>query len=414
MLGPVLLALAGFALAFGILTGRSRRWPAAIPPVTRPPAAVVLAPLAGSVPHLQAFLAALHDQDYPQLRIILIIEEARETAGDPQEAARRIADLERAGLPPGTAVVRVPPATSSSQKAANLLAGLAAAGEAEVVAMVDADAMPHRSWLRDLVAPLRGGEGESGRLGGGPVVATGFRWYVPGPGLAALVRSAYSAAAMSLITDSKRAFAWGGSLAFRSCDLERLGIARAWRTALSDDMAVTRAVRGARGQVRFVPDCVVPSFGPIRWRALSEFAVRQLVMLRWGDRRLWGILVAVHALLAATQVGAVAAACGAGSLPWGMAGRAALVGLLAAPTVLGIVRARGRFAELAGRPLAHIPGWDDRRHAHIALAAIMPWLMLASLIAAAFQREVEWCGIRYRLSRQGAVEVMSGPGVTSP
>jgi hypothetical protein len=196
--------------------------------------------------------------------------------------------------------------------------------------------------------------------------------------------------------------------------MERLGIARAWRTALSDDMAVTRAVRGARGQVRFVPDCVVPSFGPIRWRALSEFAVRQLVMLRWGDRRLWGILVAVHALLAATQVGAVAAACGAGSLPWGMAGRAALVGLLAAPTVLGIVRARGRFAELAGRPLARIPGWDDRRHAHIALAAIMPWLMLASLIAAAFQREVEWCGIRYRLGRQGAVEVMSGPGVTSP
>ena len=357
------------------------------------------------MPHLDAFLAALHDQDYPQLRIILIIEEAREVAGNPQEVATRVAALERAGLPPTMAVVRAAPAKSSSQKAANLLAGLAAVGDAEVVAMVDGDALPHRMWLKDLVAPL---------FNDGAVVATGFRWYVPGTGFAALVRSAYSAAALSLIADPRRGFAWGGSLALRRRDLDGLEIPGAWRTALSDDMAVTRAVRAAGGRVHFVPQCVVPSFGAIGWRALAEFAVRQVVMLRWGDRRLWATLLGVHALLAATQVGVVLASFGAGTWPGGLVGRATAVGLLAAPTLIGVARARARFGELAGRPLARIPGWDDRRLAHIALAAVMPWLMLASLIAAAFRREVKWCGIRYRLNRRGAVEVVSGPGLASP
>jgi hypothetical protein len=176
-------------------------------------------------------------------------------------------------------------------------------------------------------------------------------------------------------------------------------------------MAVTRAVRAAGGRIRFVPECVVPSFGPIGWRALGEFAVRQVVMLRWGDRRLWATILGVHALFAATQVGAVLAAFGSEIWPGGSAARGAMVALLAAPTVLGVVRARARFGELAGRPLARIPGWDGRRRVHIALALVMPWFMLASLAAAAFRREVDWCGIRYRLSPGDDVAVVSGPGV---
>jgi cellulose synthase/poly-beta-1,6-N-acetylglucosamine synthase-like glycosyltransferase len=39
-----------------------------------------------------------------------------------------------------------------------------------VLAVIDADAVPHRWWLRDLVAPL-----SDPRVG----VATGNRWYMP-------------------------------------------------------------------------------------------------------------------------------------------------------------------------------------------------------------------------------------------
>jgi hypothetical protein len=297
-------------------------------------------------------------------------------------------------------VVRAARATSSSQKAANLIAGLGAIGDAEIVALVDADALPHPNWLRDLVRPLI----DEPRAAV-PTVTTGYHWYLPGRGLAALLRSAFLAAALGVMADPERAFASGGTLALWRSDLERLGIPGAWRTALSDDMAVTRAVRRAGGSVRFVPECVLPSFDSIGWRGLGEFTVRQLVMLRWGDRRLWAALLLYHLALAATQIGAILTACGVGHLPGGAAGRLSVLALLAAPTILGMVRARGRFQELETRPLARVPGWDRRRSAHIALAPVVTWLMLGSLIAAAWKREISWCGIRYRLAADGAVQV---------
>ncbi len=402
-----MLALVLLALLLVLLAGRSPRWPA---PPDRPLApaaplrpAAVIAPMAGPQPDLRRFVAALAAQDYPRHEVILVIESARENAVDPAEAAVQIAALERKGLPRNVRVVRARPAVASAQKAANLVAGAAAIGaEAEIVAWIDADAEPHATWLRDLVAPLH-------LTSACPVVTTGFRWYVPGVGLAGLLRSVFSAAALGLVADPRRAFAWGGSLALRRADWTALAIPRALATALSDDMAVTRAVRAAAGEVRFVPECVVPSRGEIGWRALVEFAVRQIVMLRWGSRRLWGTALTFHVALAATQLGAVAAALGAGALPGGAIGRAAAVVLLLAPSALALWRTRGRFADLARRPLARTPGWDRRRHAHVALSPLMTWAMLACLVAAGFRREVTWCGIRYRIGRRGEVVVVSGP-----
>jgi hypothetical protein len=307
-------------------------------------------------------------------------------------------------LPENVRVVRAERTSTSSQKAANLVAGLAAAGDgAEVVAFIDADAMPHQTWLRDLVTPLLA------EPGGPPRVTTGFRWYVPGASWTGLLRSAFSAAALGLVADPRRAFAWGGSLALRHADLTALAIPRALATALSDDMAITRAVRAAGGDVRFVPECVIPSGGEIGWRALAEFTVRQVVMLRWGSSFLWGTALAFHLALASTQVGAVAAALGAGAIPGGAIGRAVAVLLLALPTVLAIGHTGARFRHLAARPLAHTPGWDRRRGAHIALSPVMTWVMLASLLAAGWKREVTWCGFRYRIGRDGSVAVKSGP-----
>jgi hypothetical protein len=400
-----MLALVVLALLLVLLAGRSPRWPAppagALPAEALAPAAVI-APLAGPQPALGRFLAALAAQDYPRYEVILVIESAREGVRDPTEAAVQISALERQGLPAHVRVVRAGPAACSAQKAANLVAGAAAIGEAAaVIAWIDADAEPHPTWLRHLVAPLH--------ASAGPAVTTGFRWYVPGAGHAGLVRSVFSATALGLVADPRRAFAWGGSLALRRADWTAMAIPRALATALSDDMAVTRAVRAAGGQVRFVPDCVLASHGEIGWRALVEFAVRQVVMLRWGSRRLWGTALLFHASLAATQLGGVAALLGAGALPGGALGRAAAVLVLLAPSALALRRTADRFSELALRPLARTPGWDRRRAAHVALSLLMTWAMLACLVAAGCRREVTWCGIRYRIGRRGAVAVVGGP-----
>jgi hypothetical protein len=238
------------------------------------------------------------------------------------------------------------------------------------------------------------------------LAATGFRWYVPGPG-PSLARSIFSAAALGMMIDPRRTIAWGGSLAMRRRDLEALAIPVAWSRALSDDMAVTRAVRRAGGDLRFVPECVLPSFGRPTWHELGEFAVRQLVMLRWGSLRLWSEVLAFHLALSATQLGALLLALGVAEVPgprivdW--------VGflLLLAPSAIAFTYARSRFVALRTRPLGRVPGWDRYRDAHVALAPFLAWFVAGAALVAGFRREVTWCGVRYRFRSAGhPVKVM--------
>jgi len=381
---------------------------ASYPPGTWPPA-TILAPMAGRVPELDALLAALQAQDYPEFEVILIIESAREQQSDAEEVAVRIAARERAGLPARMRVVRAGPAVSSSQKCKNLTDGWAVASpETAVVAMIDADAIPHRTWLRDLVRPLLGASPMRNRRRV-PVVSTGFRWYVPGKTLPSLVRSAFSATALSVVSDPTRAFAWGGSLAMTRRDFTELGIAIVWASALSDDLAVTRTVRAASGDVIFVPDCIVPSFGDPSWRELREFATRQLTMLRWGNPRLWAEILAYHGALVATQLAALALAFGLGYVPGGEAGRWAALLALAAPSLAAMGRTAMRLRGLRHRPLARVAGWDRGRHLHVALSPLVAWIVLGAALAAGPRRAVTWAGIRYRMRANGVVEVAAGP-----
>jgi hypothetical protein len=421
MLALVLLAL--LLLLLGVRRPPVPVHPASAPsprPRSRPPfsaaerwpPAAVLLPVAGEVPELDAVLQALWAQDYPEFEVVIISESDRERAGDPGEVAVRLAAREHAGLPPAMRIVRAERAVASSQKCANLVAGLAAASSrAEVVALLDADALPHRSWLRDLVRPLIDRRGVAGTEPGKPAVTTGFRWYLPGKTGAGLVRSAFSAAALAVVADPGRAFAWGGSLAMTRRDLQALAIPAAWSTALSDDLAVTRAVRAAGGEVHFVPECVLPSFGDPSWSGFSKFAIRQLTMLRQGSPRLWGEILAFHAALAVTQLGALAAALGWGSVPGGSAGRAIAFLLLAAPTLLAMGRTASRFGALRSRPLGRVAGWDRFRHLHVALSPLVTWIVLWAALIAGLRREVTWCGIRYRFRSGGVVEVAGGPAV---
>lgn len=413
MLGCVALAL--LLLVLGWRRPRKLRAPAAAPSASPPPSnpiwppAVILAPMAGRVPELDALLAALKAQDYPDFEVVLVIESAREARAEADEAAVRLAARERAGLPPGMRVVRAEPAVRSSQKCQNLIAGWAAASpRAEVVAMIDADAIPHRTWLRDLIRPLLpGSQFRQGRRV--PAVSTGFRWYVPGKNLPSLLRSAFSAAALAVVTDPARAFAWGGSLAMTRRDFTELGIAITWESALSDDLAVTRAVRTASGPVHFVPECIVPSFGDPSWRELCAFATRQLTMLRWGSPKLWGEILAFHVALVTTQLAALALALGAGHVPGGEAGRWAALLVLAAPSLAAMGRTAVRLRGLRQRPLARVAGWDRGRHLHVALSPFIAWIVLGAALSAGLRREVTWCGIRYRLRSNGLVEVAAGP-----
>ena len=56
--------------------------------------------------------------------------------------------------------------------------------------------------------------------------------------------------------------AWGGSTAIRKNVFEKLHIKEEWKTAISDDLVLTAAVKKAEYTIYFEPKCIMESPPP--------------------------------------------------------------------------------------------------------------------------------------------------------
>ena len=350
------------------------------------PRAAVVVPCRGLDENLGDNLAALFRQDYPDYEIIFVADSAADPAlGVAGDAAARLTP-ERPAVRRVRAVV-AGRASGRGQKVHNLIAAVRAADpSSEVFAFVDTDARPHARWLRSLVAPLA-----DERTG----AATGYRWYVPAGGrLASHLRSVWNASVASALGgDARRNFCWGGSTAIRRATFEQLNVLDVWRGALSDDFALTRAVRRGGLLIKFVPRCLTASHGDCTAAELFEFTTRQLKITRVYAPHLWRVVLVSNLLFTLVFFGGlalVAARAAAGSA------FAAPLALLAAIFVAGSVKAalRLRAASLA-------LGTDAPRAlsvaAHLALWPLTSALFAWNAVAAAASRRITWRGIRYEL-----------------
>ncbi len=246
------------------------------------PFATVCVPCRGLDQGLRQNLAPLFAQHYPAYEIIFVSDRA-------DDPALGVADwLMNESENPGVVRVRFVDAgraSESGQKVHNLRAAVAEADPAsEVFVFVDTDARPHEGWLRALVAPL-----EDELVG----ATTGYRWFFPGRGgFASHLRSVWNASiASALGADDKSNFCWGGSTAIRRRMFERLDMSERWRGTLSDDYALTRALREERPRIRFVPDCLTASIEDCTFTELLEFTTRQIKITRVYAPHLWKLVL---------------------------------------------------------------------------------------------------------------------------
>ena len=147
-----------FALSLSSSTNRSSEQ-------ELPYAAVVLC-LRGADSSLAACLQALLNQDYPCYQLHIVIDRVDDPAN---EIVSRIVG----NRPPNWVRVSylTDPLPTCSLKVCALMQTIGGLDETiQVVALVDADVIPYRHWLRDLVGPL-----VDPNIG----ATTGFRWYVP-------------------------------------------------------------------------------------------------------------------------------------------------------------------------------------------------------------------------------------------
>ena len=359
------------------------------------PFATVIAPCRGLDQGLRANIVALFGQQYPAYEIIFVSDRQDDAAlAVVEEVRRESVD----GSPAGVRVVIAGEAIESGQKVHNLRVAVAQADPAsEVFVFVDTDARPCADWLASLVAPLA-----DERIG----AATGYRWFIPVAGnLASRLRAVWNASIASALGErTERNFCWGGSTAIRRRTFERLNIMEEWRGTLSDDFALTRALKRASLPIHFAPRCLIASLEDCTWRELMEFTTRQMKITRVYAPHLWKAALVGSLLFTLIFFGGLALVIARLALGLSFIIPLALLLLI---YLLGTWKAylRLRAVSLPLEPYLAALRRDAR--AQLLLWPLASALFLYNTLSAALSRRIRWRGIVYELKSPSETVIIS-------
>ena len=247
-----------------------------------PNVAVVLS-VRGPDPFLEANMAALIDQDYPAFTLFIIVDSEHDSAWPYVVRVKALAPDRIV-----TMVLKAPLATCSL-KCSSLAEVAEQLDESyEVVAFLDGDAPPHRTWLRELVEPLANDE-----VG----VTTGNRWYAPERGeWGSMVRYFWNAGAVVQVW--LNGITWAGSMAMRRSVIAKVGLVDAWRMSLSVDGTVVRQMRAHGYKTQFVPTVIMANREEIAISSFIPWAERQMIAAKSSGSG-WPIIL-LHASSIAT------------------------------------------------------------------------------------------------------------------
>jgi ceramide glucosyltransferase len=346
------------------------------------PFATVVAPCKGNDQGLKENLRALFLQDQIAYEIVFAVDDEN----DPAVKVIRSVMAENSRI--SAKLVMAPKAVRTSQKIENLIAAIKHASPAsQTFVFVDSDARPRKDWLRSLVAPLA-----DLQIG----AATGYRWFIAeGPSLATEIRASWNASiASALGPNTKSNFCWGGSMAIRRDTFEKLNIAEAWSVALSDDFAVTNALKMAGLKIEFVPAALTPSVENCTFREMLEFTTRQMKITRVYSPHLWLLSWFGSGLFCSVMI--TAAVIVAAWPPPSLAFVIATLTLLAVSACsIGKAHLRSKAAELV--LIEHHDEMKAQRKWQLALWLLTPAVFFYNCVAAASSRRLTWRGITYEL-----------------
>jgi hypothetical protein len=357
--------------------------------MTTGPSAVVILPVRGVPPALDALWAALRAQDYAPWRLIFAVE----SRVDPAFAA--LSRLLSDGAAPAAEIVVAGLATDTGQKVHNQLAALARLQLHDaVVVFADADIVPAPDWLARLVKPL---------LDPKIALVSGYRWLMPqDQSLASAFVAVCNSSIGTLPKPRGLSLPWGGSMALRRTTLDSLDIARWWHGSIIDDLQLGRAMRAAGGDVLSPRELLVPSPVSYSWRDGIAFGRRQYALLRVYAPGHW-VLAAV-----ATTVPVIGWIVGLSLAVSGdVAAIAVVVGAVALDQIRAILRRRvvrvmwGAPAQSGLRRTLWLDRW-----------ATPFWLLFHAAIvwSSLFQRHIDWGGRTYRLDGPQRLTILKGPG----
>jgi ceramide glucosyltransferase len=357
------------------------------------PVAAVICPCKGGERGLEENLAALAHFEYPNYEIYFSLA----TSLDP--ALKIIERVKAASQRPVHIVIAGPP-EDCGEKVYNLRRAVEALpNKFEVMVFADSDVRLPRGWLGKLIAPL-----QDFRIG----ATTTYRWLIPSGqfgagGFSSALASAWNAAVATLLGRAQENFCWGGGTAIRRKTFDDTEVLEAWKGAVSDDFAMTRALEQAGKPIVFVPECLAATLHPWSGSDLIEFTNRQILITRIYAPRRWMFGAIAHLSYSLTLIFAVIVILGAmiGGDPWGQL----LLLTLGIPLLAAM---KGALRTIAVNEL--LPEWKaqlrDWSWVWTAFAPIVPFLYSWNFIASLLTKQIRWRGIRYELVSPNVTRVL--------
>ena len=385
--------LVQFCLAAGFVY-RLRSWKRPLlGDASCPPVAVVLC-LRGGDPFLSRCIGGLLAQNYPNYEVCFMVDNSDDPAMPILEKAIAENSFARFRIE-----VLASPLSTCSLKCSSLVQAVEGLPDSiEVVALLDADTIPHSTWLRELATAL-----EPMHVG----AATGNRWYMPSQcSQGSLVRYVWNAAA--IVQMYWYSIAWGGTLAIKMDSIRRAGILDRWRLAYSDDTLIRSQLSSIGQKVVFVPSLMMINREDCSMSSFQGWVKRQLLAARlyhpfWlfvvvhGFSSvilvIWGLLTCVVLLAQGDMIGAIFVflallfvhVCLTSMLPW------------IERSVCMIAKARGEDVSWPRKP-----SWLT----NLWIAWLTQWTYTWALFRCLFLKRFNWRGIDYEVAGPWSIKML--------
>ena len=349
--------------------------------------------LRGADPFLPKCLEALLNQNYPNYELRVVVDSKE----DPAWAIAKQTQLDRTDIPFQISPLRIRRETCSLKCSALIQAVTELEPDCEIIALVDADTIPHPNWLRELVDPLK-----NSQVG----LTTGNRWYLPGTQWGTMCRYLWNVAAVGQMYLYR--IPWGGSLAIRTDLVRRAQLIERWEQAFCEDTMLRRVLQEKGLQIESVAslmmvnreECTLPSFR--RWVS-RQLLNAKLYHPGWNAVLIYGTIVfLIPASAALSSIVALFTAQWTSAVILGVSFVAYLTLLL----VLINVWQQAVRAKLKLRRES-LPNLSPVTFLKFIVAIPLSQLVCAiALWQAVLTKQVEWRGITYQIKGPWDIKLM--------
>lgn len=344
------------------------------------PRVALLCPCRGIEPGLERNLVALTEFERQNYEIFFILASEKDPA---RSIIERVAQSSRVKA---NVVIAGHP-INCGEKVSNLRAAIEQLPEGfEVLVFADSDGRPGKHWLHHLVAPLA-----DNRIG----ATTTMRWLVPNVGnLPTLILAAWNAPIITMLGEKSKNFCWGGGTAIRRSTFEQCGVLDEWKSSVSDDYSLTRALEQRSQSILFIPECLTLSYVQTDFEGLLEFTNRQILITRIYSSKMWRVAALTHFLYCTTLVLGIYL-----TLTTLLAGRPAfhLVLLTFFPLLLSSIRGVLRLTGVTEALPAVRAQIMAQTWIYVLLTPFVPFLYLVNFVHSAASRKIRWRGAVYEL-----------------